>query len=363
MASLAYGAAAAGGAFAGPTTVTLGSQASVLTGGAAYMPAIGFAVGIGAALIDSYVIMPKLRGKGRQEAAAPRLLDTPTGSNTPGAPRIWAIGGRIRVPTHIMWQDEKVRESTTNNTKAGTTISQRKVYFDAAVALNDRPCQRMQQLIGNGKLMIYSTRNILGITSNRMILTITAGPRIRLTAQTTLDPDFNNLFVVNDAVELRDWVQTAGTNINTGYFKVLAVVGHTTAASYIELGPYSGQTLTGIAATAGTAFAPATIRRVDDTLFAEGGILLTFPFLPAINTPRIEATNSTNWRIPGLFAMQDKLIIANAGGLSNGLVQRGSSNDSGFTGTFRWRQDPNQVPLATPLVQGSSAGGCVGNRF
>ena len=51
MASLAYGAAAAGGAFAGPTTVTLGSQASVLTGGAAYMPAIGFAVGIGAALI------------------------------------------------------------------------------------------------------------------------------------------------------------------------------------------------------------------------------------------------------------------------------------------------------------------------
>lgn len=356
MASIAYGGVAATGYFSSSgylAAVGGGAPTAAQVATSAYMPYIGFAIGIGAALIDSFVIMPKLRGKGRQEAAAPRLLDTPTGSNIPGAPRIWAIGGRIRVPTHIMWQDEKVRESTTNNTKAGTTISQRKVYFDAAVALNDRPCQRMQQLIGNGKLMIYSTRNIFGITSNRMILTVVAGPRIKLTAQTTLDPDFANLFSVNDAVELRDWVQTAGTNINTGYFKVLAVVGHTTTASYIELGPYSGQTLTGIAATAGTAFAPATIRRVDDTLFAETGIGLSF--LPPFGVPRIQATNSTNWRIPGLFAMQDKLIIANAGALSNGLVQRGSSNDTSFTATFKWRQDPNQVPLPGAGTYGASA--------
>ena len=194
----------------------------------------------------------------------------------PGAPRVWAIGGRIRVPTHVLWQDEKVREATTATNKAGTNAQLRKVYIDAAVALNDRPCQRLQQLIGNGKLMLYSTRNIFGITTNRMTLAVVAGPRIRLTAQTTLDPDFTSIFAVNDAVELRDWVQTAGTSINTGYFKVLAVVQHTTQPSYIEFGPYSGQTLTGIVATAGTAFAPATIRRVDDAVFSESGANLDF---------------------------------------------------------------------------------------
>lgn len=310
------------------------------------MPAIGFAVGIGAALIDALVIMPKLRGKGRQVAEAPRLLDAPTGSNMPGAPRIWAIGGRIRVPTHVLWQTQKVRESQTNTNKAGTTVSQRKVYFDAAVALNDRPCLRMQQLIGNGKLMIYSTRNIFGITTNRMLLTVVAGPRIRLTAQTTLDPDFSRLFQVNDAVELRDWVQTAGTNINTGYFKVLAVEQHTTSPSYIELGPYSGQTLTGIAATSGNAFAPASIRRIDDTLFAEAGIFVDeFPLFGQILGRVATATNSTNWRIPGLFSMQDLLIVANAGALTGVTIKRKNSNDSGFSGTFQGRSTTGTNPL------------------
>lgn len=214
MASLMVGAMRAGGMFAGP---------------------VGWALGIGAALIDTFVIMPALRGKGRVDAAGPRLLDLPVGSNVPGAPRIWAIGGRVRVPTHVLWQSEKVREAQSATNKTGTNAQIRRVWFDALIALNDWPCVAMQQLHGNGKLIIYNSRNVHGVTSSRMALSIVAGPRIRLTAQTTLDPDFVSIFEVNDAVELRDWVQTNGTSINTGYFKVVAVVHHTTLPSYIEL--------------------------------------------------------------------------------------------------------------------------------
>jgi hypothetical protein len=296
------------------------------------MPWIGFAIGIGAALVDTYVIMPKLRGKGRQVAEPPRLLDVPVGSNTPGAPRIWAIGGRMRVPTHVLWQSEKIRESQTNTSKAGTTVSQRKVYFDAAVALNDRPSLRLQQLIGNGKLMLYSTRNIYGITTNRMTLSIVSG-RVRLTAQTTLDPDFTSIFAINDAVELRDWAQTAGTNINTGYWKVLAVAPHTTTQSYIEFGPYSGQTVAGIVATAGNAFAPATIRRIDNILFSETGIVVNVP--AGLGVPVYLATSSTNWRTPQLFTMQDQLISANAGAFTGAWLQRNATNQTGFQCNMR----------------------------
>lgn len=280
----------------------------------AAVPVVGWAVGIGAAVIDYYYIMPALQGKKRQDAASPRLLDTPIGSNQPGAPRIYALGARVRVPTHILWQASKVRESTAGSSKAGTQVQQRKVYFDAVVALNDRPTLAMRSLYGNGKQLIYSSRNIYGITSSRMVLSIEVGPRIRLTALTTLDNDFANLFAVGDAVELRDWVQTAGTNINAGYFKVTAVVGHSTTPSYVELREYSGQTLTGIAATAGNAFSPATIRRVDNALFAEAATnrVSAGPFTVG-NWVGVNATSSTNNVASQLFNRFDLLQIRNAG--------------------------------------------------
>lgn len=321
MASLMVGAMRAGGMFAGP---------------------VGWALGIGAALIDTFVIMPALRGKGRVDAAGPRLLDLPVGSNVPGAPRIWAIGGRVRVPTHVLWQSEKVREAQPATNKTGTNAQIRRVWFDALIALNDRPCVALQQLHGNGKLIIYHSRNVYGVTSSRMALSIVAGPRIRLTAQTTLDPDFVSIFEVNDAVELRDWVQTAGASINTGYFKVLAVVHHTTLPSYIELGPYSGQTISGIVATAGNAFAPATIRRVDNVLFAEAGITAYTSTVQTNPRTTLTATSSTNWRIAGLFGMGDKLIIANAVGLGPAPVELQSAA-TGFTGRFK----PLHAPSST----------------
>jgi hypothetical protein len=280
--------------------------AAVSAGVFAAVPVVGWAVGIGAAVIDYYYVMPQLQGKKRQDAMSPRLLDTPIGSNQPGAPRVYALGARVRVPTHILWQASKVRESTAGSSKAGTQIQQRKVYFDAVVALNDRPTLAMRSLYGNGKQLIYSTRNIYGITSSRMVLSITAGPRIRLTALTTLDNDFANLFAVNDAVELRDWLQTAGVDINTGYFKVTAVVGHSTTPSYIELREYSGQSLAGIVATAGNAFAPATIRRVDSAVFVES-------FTGALAPTAFLAANATGYPAESIFQKRvDELVLRNA---------------------------------------------------
>ena len=329
MASIAYGGVAASGYFTSSgylAAVGGGAPTAAQVATASYIPYIGWAIGIAAAVIDTYYVMPALQGKKREDARAPRLLDTPVGSNVPGAPRVWAIGGRIRVPTHILWQSQKVRESSTSSSKGGA-LQQRRVYFDAAVALNDRPCLRLQQLIGNGKLMLYSTRNIYGITTNRMTLTV-VGANLRLQTQTTLDPDFTSIFAVNDAVELRDWVQTAGAAINTGYWKVVAVVNHTTTPSYIDLGPYSGQTVAGIAATAGNAFAPATIRRVDDAVFCQSGFVISTLTVPAdpFQEYRVTATRSTNLTWNQTLGLGSSLVFRNAGALTNAPAKTISSS-------------------------------------
>jgi len=328
-----------------------GVPTAAQVGAAAALPYIGWAVLIGSALIDAFVIMPALQGNKKENARSPRLLDSPIGSNAPGAPRVWAIGARVRVPTHALWQQRKARDANLGSSKGGA-LQQRRVYFDAAVALNDRPTLRMRQLVGNGKLLIYTTRNIYGITTNRMALSIVSG-RVRLTSQTTLDPDFALLFAANDAVELRDWVQTAGSNLNVGYWKVFAVQQHTTLPSYIELVPYSGQTVAGIIATAGNAFAPATIRRVDDAVFSEAGFTIA-QVIPAGSIPAyyITATRSSNppWNVA--FRLGDPLQFRNAGALTNATARTGGGTVLGDT-TVRFGGYVNSSTYPNGLTSGT----------
>jgi hypothetical protein len=177
------------------------------------VPVVGWAVGIAAAVVDYYYIMPALRKKPGEASEPERLLDAPIGSNDVGAPRVWAIGTRVRVPTHILWQDNKTREETTTNSKAGTSTSLRRVIFDAALALNDRPTQRLVTLYGNGRLMLFRTRNQLQVRTHLMTLTQTSGTDVVLTMADTLQPAFTEKFKLNDYVQLRDWVQTAGTPV------------------------------------------------------------------------------------------------------------------------------------------------------
>lgn len=261
MASAAASAATAAGVF------SLGTAGAV-AGVSIAVPIVGWAVGIAAALIDTYYIMPALQGKKRENAREPRLLDTPVGSNVPGAPRVWAIGVRVRVPTHILWQDTKVRQTQPNSTKAGTGVQQRKVFIDAMVALNDRPTRNLVQLVGNGKLLLYQSRNFVTLTSSRMTASVVSS-RLRLTAASTLDPDFKQYFAVGDYVFLRNFTGTSAAQVNAGYWKVHAVTEHTASPSTIDVTPKTGQSLASFSATAGSIFAPAIVTREDTRVFVE----------------------------------------------------------------------------------------------
>ena len=260
-----------------------GVQGAAAAGVFAAVPVVGWAVGIAAALVDYYYIMPALKKKPGDRNEPERILDAPIGSNDVGAPRVWAIGTRIRVPTHIMWQDSKTREETSPTSKAGTQTSLRRVIFDAALALNDRPTQRLVTLYGNGRLMLFRTRNQLQLRTHLMTLAQPNGTDVVLTMADTLQPAFTEKFKLNDYVQLRDWVQTAGTPIVLKPFKVTAITDHsaTTPSTMTMQRRFNASTpLSSVAATAGTSFQPGTIERIDDAVFSTAVDFQPFSTLP-----------------------------------------------------------------------------------
>ena len=283
MASAAVQGAAAAGVFVG-------------------VPVVGWAVGIAAAVVDYYYIMPALRKKPGEASEPERLLDAPIGSNDVGAPRVWAIGTRVRVPTHILWQDNKTREETTTNSKAGTSTSLRRVIFDAALALNDRPTQRLVTLYGNGRLMLFRTRNQLQVRTHLMTLTQTSGTDVVLTMADTLQPAFTEKFKLNDYVQLRDWVQTAGTPVLLKPFKVTAITDHsaTTPSSLTLQRRFNATTaLSGVAATAGSPFQPAAVERIDDAIFSVQAFQSRSSGpVPPVGTPIGDAQFRTDSHLP-----------------------------------------------------------------
>lgn len=243
--------------------VSAGAAALSLTG------PLGWAVGLAAAYIDGQFILPNLLGKGRGVARAPKTLDIPVGSNDAGAPRITAWGRRVRVPTHILWQDKKVRESTAGSaTKGGTSVPYRRVYFDALLSLNDRKTERLHQLVGNGKLLIYRSRNTVEIASSAMNVTVTPSVSVRLDMQTTQELDFNDRFRVGDYVYLRNFAVTGGDA--SGPWRVSAVTAHGTAPSSITVTPARGQMRTAITVAA-SAWPPSTVQRADDAAYDDNG--------------------------------------------------------------------------------------------
>lgn len=291
--------------------VSAGVSLAASAGAFAGIPVVGWAAAIGGALIDAYVIQPELQGKRRSASRSPRLLGSPVGSNEPGSPRIYALGNRLRVPTHILWQDSKTRETTSGGNKAGTSVAQRRTFVDALIALNDRKTKRLTQLIGNGTTLISREQNLVRVRSSAIVASVSGG-RLILTAGSTLDPDFADSLVVNDAVRLSGFVGSAGVDVNAGYWKIDAVVSHTSTPSRIELSPYSGQSVAGIVTASGNAFAPATVTRVDDVIFVEGSG--TSVLSPIGKFWRFDG--STN-RLPGdLFSVGEELTFE---GFTNGF--------------------------------------------
>lgn len=242
----------------GVTAVNLGVVGAAVVAGGIYAVA-GY--------VDQRYVMPALFGKGRSNAQADSLLDVTVGSNAPGAPRIYAMGRMVRVPTHVLWQSEKLRESTTSHSKAGTSISQRQVYLDAAIALNDRVTKRLNQLIGNGQLLLLTTRNLVSIMSPSMTA-VEAGGIITLSMATLDDPDFTNKFKVGDHAQVEGFVSSSGGNLNVGQYEVVAVEPHRAfVTSRMALLPATNQSgLSGTIATSGSPASPGKVSRVDDKL-------------------------------------------------------------------------------------------------
>src|ERR1043166_9390795 len=186
----------------------------------------------GAGYIDSKFLMPMLHVGKKQRP--PKLLDLPTMTAAPGSPLIWAIGRRVRVPVHVMFQSDKVRE-VGSGAKIGPQGNVKKVQSDVGVLLNTRPSKRLTQLVGNGKLLIFATRNLVSVPSATTVASVVGG-RLRLTAGSVQDPDYKDSFKVDDRVQLGGWVANGGPNVNLGYWKVHAVTAHAgTTPSHLDL--------------------------------------------------------------------------------------------------------------------------------
>lgn len=249
--------------------VVLGAAIAVpaLTAGTNAVVGAVIAAGVYAAAgyLDAKYVMPGLLGKGKAQAQPPRLLGVPVGSNEPGAPRAWAIGRRIRVPTHIIWQAEKVRESSASSSKGGS-LQQRRVLVTAAVAFNDRVTKRLVRLVGNDVLIIGGDRNLVQVDSDAMSASESGGV-VTFTMASLEDPDFADRFGVGDNIQCSGFVVTAGGSVNVGQLEILTVTAHgSSTPSTMTARACTGQSMSGLVATGGTPSSPASIERVDDML-------------------------------------------------------------------------------------------------
>ena len=203
--------------------------------------------------------------KGRDDGATDDLLGLPVNNTDPGAPRIWAIGQRVRVPMQVMWQSPKVTETSPRVKGKATGITSRHTAFDCAFLLNDRFTSRLSQMIVNDGLLTWDTLNLISLRTHAMTATESAG-QITLTMDSTADPDFALVFEAGDMVELAGFVVLSGPNPNGRYWEVISTTGHTSTPATLVIEPRAGQTTTSLNVTAGTAFDPASVTRIDDAL-------------------------------------------------------------------------------------------------
>lgn len=232
---------------------------------------VGWAAGVGlmvlGGIIDSKITSKLFGGSNRDKSNQPRLLGLPVNEQQSGEPRILAIGRRVRVPIHVVWQSPKrIAQSGGGGGMKSSAALTNNVYLDCAFAVNDRQTLRISQVTGQGKLLTYSTRNLNDITTSEITVSDSAGKLI-LAMNSIADPDWTSKFAAYDVVDLDGFVYSVGTlNINDGYWRVDSVTTHTSTPSSMTLVALSGQTVSGISATAGTPEAPAMVTRVDDAI-------------------------------------------------------------------------------------------------
>lgn len=255
MATIVLGAASA---------VTVGSSAATATTAAtAGTPVFGpltaaLMVALGS-FIDSKYVYPALQGR-RKDALPPRTFDLQDVTADPGDPRILAYGGEgVRVPCHVLFAAREEVTANSGNTKTGK-VFRVEVFGDLALAINDRETRGLRQLIADGKLVYFTSRNLVVMRTHTMTVAA-SGANLVLTASDIYADDFASYFEANDSVKLTGF----STSANNGYWKVSSIAAHTgSTPSTMTLAPRGGQTSAN--GNAGTATSPAQIERVDDAV-------------------------------------------------------------------------------------------------
>lgn len=121
-----------------------------------------------ASYIDQKYLYPALLGDTDEEVRPGSLVGLPQTTNTPGTPRVWAIGRRVRVPAHFFYQTEKTRSDTIDGPKGGVASQIKRVFADVGLSINDRPTTRLTQLVANGQLIYWRDKNLVRITTDQI---------------------------------------------------------------------------------------------------------------------------------------------------------------------------------------------------
>lgn len=165
-----------------------------------------------ASYLDQQFLYPAILGDGKQQAKPRPLIGLPTTTTTPGTPRVWAMGRRVRVPTHIMFQSEKTREDTVGGPKGGVAGVIKRVFADVGLCINDRETARLTQLIANGQLIYWSDKNLVRITTDQMTssmstTTVTTGTVAAAGTTTTVVTSVAGGMVVDTYARNYRWLQ------------------------------------------------------------------------------------------------------------------------------------------------------------
>jgi hypothetical protein len=232
---------------------------------------VGWAIGLAAAVIDSQHVYPALAGD-PDTPRQPNIVDLPTGSQTAGAPRIWAFGQRVRVGCHILFQTTKKREASSGGSK-GNSVSYERTFVDALIHANDRQTRSLLQLVGNGQLILFTERNVFYVST----ATLTGAYNlygstntVAISTASTLEPDFTETFSVGDLVMPERFLTLTGAQhpYNNTYFTVHAVTPHSQLPSRVFLAAVEGQTVSAGPATManGGAFVRSQLTKVQDAI-------------------------------------------------------------------------------------------------
>lgn len=167
-----------------------------------------------ASYLDQQYLYPALLEDDKAKAKPRGLVGLPQTTTTPGTPRVWAIGRRVRVPAHVFYQSQKEREDTISGPKGGVAGVVRRVFADVGLHVNDRLTNKLTQLAANGQLIYWDDKNLVRITTSEITASIvTTTVTTGTTAAGSTTTSVNATTPAATAGSYRQLRFTSGTNV------------------------------------------------------------------------------------------------------------------------------------------------------